>query len=229
MTKEAERWRARVTQTVRFGDDYMLLELEPEEAFPARAGQYTILWLRDDAGELPLYYSLASAPGHRVQLIVQKSRHDRIERFLAGLKKDSPCWLGPPKTILFDSSLVVPHTTFIAGGSGIAPMRALLMDQLLNKKDGSPLTLIYGCRDGATMPFAAELLEWSQTFPFFRLVRVSEQRREGFQPGFVTDHLPPLNKAKPYFICGPKPMVAAVKARLLEGGVPESLILIESH
>lgn len=121
---------------------------------------------------------------------------------------------------------------FIAGGIGITPFLSMLRyiaDKQLKKK----VTLFWANRSQRNVCFQTELAEMQRKLHNFTLVMVmSEQKDWEGEQGFVTGdllqrHLPTL-KGIHFFICGPPPMLKALKADLRRLNVPRRMIVYES-
>jgi NAD(P)H-flavin reductase len=122
----------------------------------------------------------------------------------------------------------------LAGGLGIAPLRALLYHLLADRQRYGSLTLMYGAREPAAMLFREELVRLAKGRDFRLLLTVDFVREE--QPaGFAcTIGLLPALLAGIRFdgqntcaaVCGPPPLYRCTIDALTAAGCPEERIYI---
>lgn len=116
----------------------------------------------------------------------------------------------------------------IAGGSGLAPVLALLQDALSSGATG-PATLLFGAREARDL-YALEEIEalaaqWPSSFEFVPVLSEADEDAEWTGArGLVTEHIPEVIAAHPTatahaYMCGPPAMVDAAIAALEERGV----------
>lgn len=127
----------------------------------------------------------------------------------------------------------------IAGGSGLAPIRALL-EQLVAERSTRAITVLFGARTQADLYDVEVLQKLGGTFgERFRFIPVLSHEPEGSDwtgaRGFVTavidENAGPSTQA---YLCGPPPMIDAAIPVLTRAGVSETEIyfdkfLDESH
>jgi Na+-transporting NADH:ubiquinone oxidoreductase subunit F len=125
----------------------------------------------------------------------------------------------------------------IGGGVGMAPLRAIIHDQLEVRGATRPISYWYGARSAADLFYAEEFADLAARHPNFRwTVALSDPRPEdGWQgpTGFIHRHVETWLRAHPapeeceYYLCGPPLMIRAVKAMLENAGVDEGQILVD--
>lgn len=127
----------------------------------------------------------------------------------------------------------------IAGGSGLAPIRALL-EQLVTTRSTRPVTVLFGARTQADLYDVDALVALGRSLgDRFRFVPVLSHEPEGsswtgargFVTAIVAEHAGPTTQA---YLCGPPPMIDAAIPVLTGAGVTEKEIyfdkfLDESH
>ncbi|MDF1763899.1 MAG: 2Fe-2S iron-sulfur cluster binding domain-containing protein [Oleibacter sp.] len=109
----------------------------------------------------------------------------------------------------------------VAGGSGLAPILAML-EEALNFKTERDLVFIFGARTQQDL-YALNLIQriaqnWAGTFQFIPVLS-AEPEDSDWQGarGFVTDHIDSLgNHFTQTYMCGPPPMLDAVESYLKE-------------
>lgn len=124
---------------------------------------------------------------------------------------------------------------FIGGGVGMAPLRAIILDQLERVGTKRRISFWYGARNLGELFYTEEFDALAAAHPNFRwTVALSDPRPEdgwqgatGFvhnvvEDQFLTDH--PAPETCEYYLCGPPLMIKAVLASLADAGVAESAI-----
>src|ERR1700747_128940 len=111
---------------------------------------------------------------------------------------------------------------FLAGGTGLAPFLAML-EELERGSTDQPVHMVYGVTNDADLVELDKLEAFATKIPNFTFTTVvaAEQSTHPRQ-GYVTHHLPDtaLNGGNvDVYLCGPPPMVDAVRAHLHEKGV----------
>lgn len=205
--------------------DIVRLVVQLDTSLPYKAGQFAQLTL-DDLPGVARSYSFASPvqPDAKVSFFVRKVPGGRfstlvVDHDLSGQRltvhgPGGDFWLRPA-----DAPLVL-----VAGGSGLAPMLAMLADARAQGV-ARPVTLLFGARLQADL-YGMEAIEaFARGWPApFRFVPVLSAETPGSTwlgaRGLVTDFLPDavLPGAHAY-LCGPPPMVDSAREALLRQGV----------
>lgn len=160
--------------------ELLLAPLEDPLAYTP--GQYVLL--EDAAGAIaPRSYSIANAPRADgvISLLVTRVAggqtstwvHDRLT---AG---ETVCVSGPYGTFVDDPASTAP-ALFLAGGSGLAPILALLEAGLAERRRPA-LTLVFSARTEADVIDAPRFAAWQRREPRFRFVRTLT-REDGAPP-----------------------------------------------
>ena len=122
----------------------------------------------------------------------------------------------------------------VATGTGIAPLRALVYEQLARGFQ-APLALLFGCRDASEELWERELSSLAARHPNFRYLATHSQPLAGHSGhiGRVQAHLPALVRGLGpelrAYLCGHTPMVKDCTALLLEHGVLPEHVYGESY
>lgn len=225
-----------VRQVVHATPRTRILNLDLEAtAFQFRAGQALMIGLQGSPLRKP--YSIASAPWEVaktgvMQVLVQIDDSGALDPHLE---------LAAPGTVLdvegpfgtFALPMDSRPLLFIAGGTGIAPLRSMLMERLL--RSGAPrVVLVYSVRLREEFAFRAEL-EALQTAgritAHFTVTRDDTAtwtgRRGRIDQALLQDALPSTDAY--CFVCGPPQLVADASGLLRTLGVDESRIQIEEY
>lgn len=124
---------------------------------------------------------------------------------------------------------------FIGGGVGMAPLRAIIFDQLEKRRSGRRISYWYGARSRSELFYADEFAALEARHPNFSwTVVLSDPRPDDGWTGatgfvhavaseqYLRDH--PEPEACEYYLCGPPLMIRAVLSMLDDLGVePESI------
>jgi Na+-transporting NADH:ubiquinone oxidoreductase subunit F len=127
---------------------------------------------------------------------------------------------------------------FIGGGAGMAPLRAHIFHQLLTKKTQRKMSFWYGARSKKELFYEAQFRELEETHPNFKfVVALSAPEPENHWEGpmgyihqvaydmYLKDHPDPTEIE--YYLCGPPPMLEAVRGMLDELGVEPGMIAFD--
>ncbi|KZT57070.1 ferredoxin reductase-like protein [Calocera cornea HHB12733] len=116
----------------------------------------------------------------------------------------------------------------IAGGTGITPMLQIIRAALKNPLDLTKLSLIYANVNPEDILLKKELDELAQAHKHrFKVYYVLNNPPEGWTGGvgfvskeMIHEHLPPTDHNIKILMCGPAPMITAMKKHLGELGYP---------
>jgi benzoate/toluate 1,2-dioxygenase reductase component len=110
----------------------------------------------------------------------------------------------------------------LAGGTGLAPFLAML-EVLKDKGTSQPIHMIYGVTNDADLVEVDKLEAFAAAIPTFTFVTVvADAASTHERKGYVTHHMPDAalhGGDVDLYLCGPPPMVDAVRAHLTEKGV----------
>ncbi|MBK9265718.1 MAG: ferredoxin--NADP reductase [Polyangiaceae bacterium] len=128
------------------------------------------------------------------------------------------------------------HLVLFAGGSGITPLMSILRTVLVREPE-SRVSLVYGNRGSDDIIYRDELAELSKAYGERLAVRhVLTNPPEGFsgRTGLLdrtnaAAELEALPQGDEYFVCGPEPMMQAVRDALLAQGAAASAIREERY
>ena len=112
---------------------------------------------------------------------------------------------------------------FLAGGTGLAPFLAMLGRLAQTGTGGHPVHMVYGVTNDEDLVGVDRLEEYAARIPGFTFATcVAAQESTHPRKGYVTRHIEPghLNGGDvDIYLCGPPPMVDAVRGWLAEQGV----------
>jgi ferredoxin-NADP reductase len=180
-------------------------------------------------------FSLASSPEratetHSIELLIaMEGGSEDLRWATAGALIDLE---GPFGTFTFPASVEESHLLFVAGGTGIAPVRAML-DHALRRHPTQKISLLYSTRRSDEFVFTEEFrnheragrLELHQTVTRDDSTSWDGKRGRISRSHFVAVLHEPASTL--CFVCGPASLVNESAASLEELGVPAALIRTE--
>lgn len=202
--------------TIRFG-----IDLNDDAAPGFLPGQYVNVGI--PGTELTRSYSFSSAPGsRRAEFVVRNVPGGQMSGYLTGQAQ-----AGSPMTFLgpFGSFYLRPlqrPALFLAGGTGIAPFLSML-SVLAAQGFAQPVRLVYAVTNDADLVGVEELDRIAAAHPQFSYVTcVAAPESSHPRKGYATAHVEPswMNDGEvDLYLCGPPPMVDAVRTWLDGVGV----------
>lgn len=199
-------------------------------SFPYQPGQAVILVL-DGGVRMP--YSIASAP-------IETEREGYLE-FLTRIDAGTPVYdvkrgtrmtiQGPYGSFVFPSAPAERNFLFVAGGTGIAPLRSMIRQAVLSDQKGK-LRLLYSARTPADFAYLTELRKLARDGKLDLAITATREVPRpwrGARGRITRDRLAPLIDSPETlcFVCGPASMVDDVPPMLRELGVDQERIRIE--
>jgi len=202
------------------------------QPFVYHAGQAASL----AAGGASTPYSIASAPA-------ETRRHGWLEflvkvdgstRFGAGVERLAPGThvelTGPVGEFTLERVPADAPLLFVAGGTGIAPIRSMIREAIEIGRTGS-LSLVYSSRTPSEFAYREELRAWSAegrlnlTFTLTGSADDWGHARGRAAAGHFVELLQPSTVA---FVCGPPAMVSEVPGALASLGVARDRVVTEN-
>lgn len=168
-------------------------------------------------------YSFSSMPKDGVvAFLVRNIPNGLMSSYLSGVAQPgNPLTLTGPIGSFYLRD-ITRTVLMLAGGTGLAPFLAML-EVLERKPAGHPIHLIYGVTNDADLVEVDKLEAFARTIAGFTFATVvADPSSSHARKGFVTHHLPDaaLNGGDvDIYLCGPPPMVDAVRGFLAEKGV----------
>jgi ferredoxin-NADP reductase len=203
--------------------------------FPSfQAGQYVSLGDHGQPVRKP--YSIASSPAETartgefeflIQVVDGEGPGPHLARLEAGRLVDVE---GPAGTFVLPQGLRPMSAVLIGGGTGIAPLRAMLM-QLLDDAPGARVAVLQSARTPEELCYSAELRLLAAEGRISLAETVTRDAPESWagKRGRVDAHLEELVVGPDTwcFVCGPDSLVEGVPRLLAEMGVPASRVRTE--
>ena len=198
-------------------------------------GQYLNLFVEIDGKVTKRAYTIASAPTHNHYVEITAKRepfgvvsgrlHDRIH------VGDELRVTAPHGYFVFTGA-EAESIVLIGGGVGITPLMSAIR-YLTDQGWGGDIFLLYSCKTAADVIYRDELTSLGHRHPNLHVVvTLTREEVPGTRAGRVTAALlaevVPAVASRRIHICGPTPMIAAVKPLLAELGVPPTQIKTEN-
>lgn len=200
--------------------------------FQHEAGQYVALTAPIDGAPQTRYYSIASPPrpGEPIELCIQ--HEGAFGRHLRSLQRGDRLECSEPggKMRLLDAH---KPAVYIAAGTGVSPMRAILLVQL----GANPLaeaTLLLGARHSSELLYRDEFEALSARHAGFRFMPIVSgtdtawHGRRGRVLGHLEEALAGRSGVGAYF-CGQREMVAQLRERLAAAGIADEQQVYERY
>ncbi|MGW4498600.1 FAD-binding oxidoreductase [Micromonospora sp. NPDC004336] len=218
-------WPAEVIGHDRPCDTIAILTVRPWRRLPHRPGQAVPVCTPRRPGRWR-WLSPANAPrlDGTVELHVRAVAAGTVSHSLVhDVRPGDPLWLGPPRDAgLSLDPLPRRDLLLVAGGTGLAPLRALV-EQVAAAPDGRRVTLVVGARGFAELYDATALdklqcaHDWLTVVPAFSHDPAAEPAEQGDALTIALDRHRPDQDVH---VCGPPSMLAGARLRLLAAGVP---------
>jgi len=217
-----QKFAATVTAVTPHQDAAIVLELEVDTASsPAfLPGQYVNI-------DVPGYgqsrsYSFSSAPGdQRLAFLIKRIPDGAMSGWLAGAKPGDKLDLIGPLGSFYLREVKRP-LLFLAGGTGLAPFLSML-ETLARAESDQTIHMIYGVTRDLDLVLVDEIEAYAARLPNFSVTTVvAENASSHPRKGWVTQHMPEevLHGGDvDVYLCGPPPMVDAVRRHFDDNGV----------
>ncbi len=235
------RQRLRLIETAVLGpaNRHLVLEALDQAPFSFEPGQHLCLTKAFGGRSARRHFSIASAPngGNRLELCVAVDTHSAFGRYLGRI--------GPGEEIEYegpagDFRLRKPlqASIFVAGGTGISPIRSMLRHLIAGDTDrsaGSELTLLYGARHPEQVFYREEFESLARRHPNFQFWPTLSSPSHGWggRRGYVQTHLAEALRGRTrgldVYLCGRRAMVEETLHFLDDAGLDANSIIYEKY
>ncbi len=228
-------YQAKITKNLTLTSRVHQIELEMVEpkTIEFTAGQFLMFQISETVKRA---YSIASTPKEKTQieLLIDISPGGPASQYFSGVAEGTNCVFMAPygQFTLHDTQ---NDKIFIAGSTGVAPMRSMIRDYFSQESRSAQvnLYLYFGVNKTEEVFLLEEFssLEFENTnFHYIPVVQTPEHGDWAGEKGLVTEPLFRNTsdlKSKDYYLCGSPAMVPAVKQQLLDKGVAQENIFNE--
>lgn len=213
----------RVAVVRRDTHDTVTIELESVDGqgLAFAAGQFTML-LAFGVGEVPI--SVSGDPARPDRLVHTIRDVGGVTQTLCAARPGDVIGVRGPYGVGWDvSDGVGGDVVIVAGGIGLAPLRAAVLEVLAAREQFGRVSVLYGARTPADVLYADELREWAAEGAIDVAVTVDRAPTSwGGQVGLVTELIPRagFDPARSLaLVCGPEVMIRFVAAALIAQGL----------
>ena len=214
---------AAITDIQRFSDTTVgfSLELDDRDALAFLPGQYVNVGV--PGTELSRSYSFSSGPADKTaSFLVRITEGGAMSEYLRDHAQvgDRVEFTGPMGS--FYLRRLERPVLMLAGGTGLAPLLSML-EELTGSEPAHPVHLIYGVTTDRDLVELDKLRHYAEVIPAFGFdYCVADEASSAPNKGYVTSLFEPehLNGGDvDVYLCGPPPMVDAVRSHLETEGV----------
>ena len=200
--------------------DVRELTFAPTPWVDHRAGQWVSLKIPRGEELLARSYSIASAPraDGTFDVAVTLVEGGPGSTFLHAMAPGESLALGDPMGFFTLPDALDHPLLFVATGTGVAPMRAMLQD-MIARGVSAPTTLLLGVRTTRDALYADEFRAMADAHPWLRFELTLSRPAPGWsgRQGYVQTHLAELSAARPgchAYVCGLNAMLKEVRRAL---------------
>lgn len=186
--------------------------------FEFQPGQFISLHIKLQGQRLARAYSIASRIDNRFELVLNVGPEELVSPWLLGLKGgDAIEFTGPYGAFQLHHPLT-RISAFIATGTGIAPIRAMLQE-LYHQDRPDEAWLIFGVRKEADILYREEFEKLAKRYPGFHFIPTLSRPDAGWSghAGYVQQQIKKYLSGKQglhAYICGSPRMVQEVRGLL---------------
>ena len=210
--------------------------------FNYRAGQAAYLRVDPERERTP--YSIASSPEETarqgwLEFLVKSDQASRFGSHVGELRRGSTVLLhGPIGSFVFPDAPAERRFLFVAGGTGIAPLRSMLrhaidaIDEAIDAKVPGEKTLIYSARRPSEFAYLPELRAMARSGAItlkLTLTGIADRWRHSRGRAGSEILTPLAGEDTLSFLCGPPSMISEVRTILSTLGVPPARIRSEEY
>jgi len=217
-------WNASVVEHRRLSRDLAVVRVRPDQPVPYRAGQYLSVEV-PQRPRLWRYLSPANAPrpDGMLEFHVRTVHGGWVSGSVVGHSRPGDVWrIGPPLGRLGIDRRSGREVLMVAGGTGIAPMRAMLEE--LCRWGGNPqVHVFYGGRTREDLYDLDTLHAMAAINPWLRIVPVVESPAgAGVEHGTLAEAVTRYGAWAQHdvLVCGSPAMIRATVAQMLVAGTP---------
>ena len=193
--------------------------------FEHAPGQYINLKLRIDGRRVNRSYTISSSPTRPdyCEITVKRVPDGYASHFLHDVVVEGDrIAVSAPAGVFFFAGHESDRIVLLAGGVGITPMMSVVRS-LTDRSWAGDIFLLFSVRKPEDVIFQAELEHLQRRFPNLHVEIVVSSQRGHVTREIIEAHVPDL-KGGPIMMCGPGPMMVAMRALLIEMGIPDAEI-----
>ncbi len=218
-------WTARVADHRRLTWDLAVVRVTPDQPVPYRAGQYVSVEV-PQRPRLWRYLSPANTPrpDGSIEFHIRAVPGGSVSRSIVGHTQVGDTWrIGSPMGVMTVDRESGRDVVMVAGGTGTAPLRALL-EELSQWGENPEVTMFAGGRTRDDLHDLDTLTAMTATNPWLTVIPVVESypRMAGVEYGTLADVVTRFGSWPDHdvLVCGSPAMIRATVSRMLVAGTP---------
>lgn len=215
----------RIANSTRELEDVFTLSFDTARGFSFRPGQFNMLYVHG-VGEVAISISGDAAEPERLLHTIRSV--GTVTRAMARLGRGDMLGVrGPYGSAWPLEEIRGRDVLVVAGGLGLAPLRAAIQHLLAHRSEFGRVTVLVGARSPEQLLYREDLEKWRGRFDCRLEVTVDQAGRDWFgNVGVVTSLLRgvPVDAETAVLVCGPELMMRFVVLELRRRGVSSSSI-----
>lgn len=228
---EVAKYSAKIRAKKQLTADVFECQFEKPVGFDYLAGQFVQFLVPHEGKTKALSYSMSSIPTDDSIEFCVKIHDDGVGcQSILKMGPDGVLEFQGPRGFFVHKENEMP-VSFVATGTGIAPILAIIRDELENKKSSSELRLLFGVRSEADIFWLDRLEALKEKYENFTYeIALSQPKPDGTWSGLrgrVTEHLLHHLVSHKFYICGSAAMIKDVREILIKNGVDARAIHFE--
>jgi ferredoxin-NADP reductase len=226
--------KAPVIAVIRETDDITTFRIARPEGFEFAAGQFLTVRVAIDGKPVSRCYSVSSAPEATGYLEISIKRQGSVSGMLHATVRPGTLLevMRPAGPFVYPADDQRP-ITLLAGGVGITPLMSMLR-HAVQADPTRPVTLLYSVHTQRDIAFRDELASLARRHPQAKVVvtttrgpHSTEVLSGRIDRRLVTSQVADLEQ-NIFMICGPGPMIDAMKQLLGDLGIPQDQVRAEA-
>ncbi len=206
------------------------IRLARPDGFDFEAGQFITVKVQADGRDYARCYSISSAPDTRAYLEISVRRQGVVSNALhTAIQPGASLAIRKPAGAFKYPSGDLRPIVLLAGGIGVTPLMSIVRHAVAVEPT-RPVTLVYSAHNESDFAFRDELGSLARRHPQLRVLFTSsvagsdpEVRHGRIDERLLRASIPELAHSIAY-VCGPGPMIDAMKALLAAVGIPADRI-----
>ena len=218
-------WTAQIVEHQRLTWDLAVVRVIPDRPVPYRAGQYVSVEI-PQRPRLWRYLSPANKPrpDGSIEFHIRAVPGGSVSRSIVGHTQVGDTWrVGAPMGVMTVNRESGRDVVMVAGGTGTAPMRAII-EELSQWGKNPQVTIFIGGRTASDLHDLGTLTTIAAMNPWLTVIPVveSHQRMAGMERGTLADVVTRYGAwpNRDVLICGSPAMIRATVSRMLVAGTP---------
>lgn len=228
---EVQQYSAQIRAKKQLTKDVFECQFEKPSGFDYLAGQFVQFLIPQGESVKRLAYSLSSIPSDDFIEFCIKIHDDGVGcQYVLKMNENDTLNFQGPRGLFVHKENTSP-LSFIGTGTGIAPLLAIVRDELENKNNTSEMRLLFGVRSEEDLFWITRLEELHTKYSNFHYeVTLSQPTAPETWTGLrgrVTEHIQKYLQSQKFYICGSAAMIKDVREILIKNAIDAKAIHFE--